>query len=322
MPGAMADVALLLVAVGLLWKGAEWVVYASARMAARYGLSDVVIGMTVVAIGTSAPEMVVTLVAAIGGKPEISVGNVVGSNVFNLGFILGGCAVLRTIPTSSTLVRRDAMMLLLASVLLVTFFLEDLWFGTAGPRLERHEGVVMMLLLAGYVLYLFHRDDEGGDSEEVPEGKAGFWDYPLLLLGLACVIGGAHLLVNSAVLLARMMGISEWAIGITIVAGGTSLPELATSMAAVTRGHPGIVAGNLIGSDLFNMLGVLGLAASLQPLQIHGTALPSVVMMTGMVLLVMVFMRTGWRVTRAEGIFLMLLAIVRWSRDLAPGLWS
>jgi cation:H+ antiporter len=316
MPGSMTDIALLLVAVGLLWKGAGWVVHAAARMASRFGLSHVVIGMTVVAIGTSAPEMVVTLVAALGGQPEISVGNVVGSNIFNLGFILGGCAVLRTIPTSGTLVRRDTAMLLLSAVLLVVLFIGDLKLGPV-------EGLVMMGILAAYVLYLLQRhDEEEVETDEIPVGNAGFWDYPLLLAGLAAVIGGAHLLVNQASALAHMMGLSEWAIGITIVAGGTSLPELATSMAAVLRGHPGIVAGNLIGSDLFNMLGVLGLAALLRPLQIHYTAMPSLFMMTGMVLLVMVFMRTGWRLTRAEGLFLMLLAIVRWSADLAPGFWS
>jgi cation:H+ antiporter len=314
----MGDIALLLVAVGLLWKGAEWVVRAAARMATRFGLSHVVIGMTVVAIGTSAPEMVVTLVAALGGQPEISVGNVVGSNIFNLGFILGGCAVLRTIPTSGALVRRDTAMLLCASLLLVVLFIGDL-------RLGPVEGIVMMGMLAGYVLYLLHRkeeEEEEIETDEIPEGTAGFWDYPLLLVGLAAVIGGAHLLVREASVVARMMGLSEWAIGITIVAGGTSLPELATSVAAVIRGHPGMVAGNLIGSDLFNMLGVLGLAALLQPLQIHYTAMPSLFMMTGMVLLVLVFMRTGWRLTRSEGLFLMLLAIVRWGTDLAPGFWS
>jgi cation:H+ antiporter len=319
MSDALANTALLLLAVGLLWKGAEWVVHAAARMASRFGLSQVVIGMTVVAIGTSAPEMVVTLVAALRSQPEISVGNVVGSNIFNLGFILGGCAVLRTIPTSGTLVRRDAAMLLLASLLLVLLFIGDL-------RLGNVEGLVMMGMLAGYVLYLLHRREEHEEAEidpdEIPGGQAGFWDYPLLLLGLAAVIGGAHLLVQEASSLARMMGLSEWAIGITIVAGGTSLPELATSIAAVLRGHSGMVAGNLIGSDLFNMLGVLGLAAVLQPLQIHYTAMPSLFMMTGMVFLVLVFMRTGWRLTRAEGLFLMLLAILRWSTDLAPGLWS
>ena len=315
MPGAVADIAQLLLAVGLLWKGADWVVYAAARTASRFGLSELVIGMTVVAIGTSAPEMVVTLVAAVGDKPEISVGNVVGSNVFNLGFILGGCAVLRTIPTTSSLVRRDTLMLLCSSTLLLVFFVYD-------QRLSHWEGLVMMILLAAYVLYLFHREDDESDADEVPEGKAGFWDFPLLLVGLAAVVGGAHLLVDTAVTLARMLGLSEWAIAMTIVAGGTSLPELATSIAAVTRGHPGLVAGNLIGSDLFNMLGVLGLAALISPLRIHASAIPSMFMMTGMVLLVMIFMRTGWRLTRAEGIFLVFLAVLRWSRDLVPSLWS
>ncbi|MFQ5697042.1 MAG: calcium/sodium antiporter [Myxococcota bacterium] len=314
------DIAWIGVSIVLLWKGADGVVYASARIASRFGLSDVVIGMTVVAIGTSAPEMVVTLVAALRHQPEISVGNVVGSNIFNLGFILGGCAVLRTLPTSRSLVVRDAVMLLLSASLLALFFVGD-------SKLTRMDGALMIAILGAYVLYLFHRDEPLVDETEAPDrpaetGPPDFWDAPLVLVSLAAVVGGAHLLVGSATEVARTLGLSEWAIAMTIVAGGTSLPELATSVAAVLRGHPGLVAGNLIGSDLFNMLGVLGLAALFHPLQIHSTAMGSIVMMVAMVGLVALFMRTGWRLTRLEGAFLILLAILRWSRDLTPSLWS
>lgn len=316
------DVALIATSIALLWKGADGVVYASARIAGRFGLSDVVIGMTVVAIGTSAPEMVVTLVAALRNQPEISVGNVVGSNIFNLGFILGGCAVLRTLPTSRSLVVRDALMLLIAASLLALFFVGD-------SKLTRMDGAFMIAMLGAYVLYLFHREEPIAEKADdltatvaVARGPSDFWDVPRLLVSLAAVVAGAHLLVGAATDIARTLGLSEWAIAMTIVAGGTSLPELATSLAAVLRGHPGLVAGNLIGSDLFNMLGVLGLATLIHPLEIHESAMGSILMMVAMVTMVVIFMRTGWRLTRMEGAFLILLAILRWSRDLTPGLWS
>jgi cation:H+ antiporter len=315
-PLVLAEIALVVIATGLLWKGADWVVCGAARIARRFSLSDVVIGMTVVAVGTSAPEIVVTLVAALRDQPDISVGNVVGSNIFNVGFILGSCAALWVIPTNRMLVRRDAAALLVACVLLAICL--------GDYRLEWWEGLVMMLLLGGYVAYLLRREEapEELDADGVPEGPASAWDYPMLVLGLAAVLGGAHLLVESAVDLAHALGLSEWAIAVTLVAGGTSLPELACAFAAASRGRPGIVAGNLIGSDLFNVLGVLGLAAVLNPMAIDPGARPSIFMMTAMVGLLVVFMRSGWRLSRAEGLLLIAIAILRWSRDLAPGFWS
>ena len=181
----------------------------------------------------------------------------------------------------------------------------------------------MIFLLVSYMLYITQRSEDPGPlEEEVAVRTPTVPDVLLLLVGLASVIGGAHLLVNAASNLATAMGLSEWAIGVTIVAGGTSLPELATSVAAARRGRTGLIAGTLIGSDLFNMLGVLGLAAFLHPLQVSPLATPSIAMMTCMVAFVLVFMRTGWRLTRLEGLALVALAVVRWSRDLAPEMWG
>ncbi len=312
---ALISLGLLLVATALLWKGAEWTVVAACRIARRLNVSDVLIGSTIVALGTSAPEIVVTLVAALNGQPDISVGNVVGSNIFNLGFILGGCALFTAIPTTRSLVMRDTAVLLVAATLLLWLLGDDL--------LARWEGAMMVLLLAAYMLFLTLRSADGGhEDEEVTLGRATATDFIVLLIGLGAVIGGAHVLVNSASALAERMGLSQWAIGVTIVAGGTSLPELATSVAAARRGRPGLIAGTLIGSDLFNLLGVLGLAAFLHPLHVDPIATPGVIMMTFMVAFVLLFMRTGWRLTRLEGLALVGLAIVRWSRDLAPQVWG
>ena len=312
---ALISLGLLLVATALLWKGAEWTVVSACRIARRINVSDALIGTTIVALGTSAPEIVVTLVAALNGQPDISVGNVVGSNIFNLGFILGGCALFTVIPTTRSLVMRDTAVLLLAATLLLALLGDNL--------LSRWEGVLMVSLLAGYMLFLtLRRVDPAHEEEEVSLERATPIDFIMLVVGLGAVIGGAHMLVQSASALAARVGLSEWAIGVTIVAGGTSLPELATSIAAARRGRTGLIAGTLIGSDLFNLLGVLGLAAFLHPLQVNSIATPGVVMMTMMVAFVLLFMRTGWRLTRLEGLMLVALALVRWSRDLAPQVWG
>ena len=316
-PNLLGDVALLVLATGLLWKGADWVVTAASRIARRFGLSDIVIGMTVVALGTSAPEVVVTLVAALRGSPDIAVANVVGSNIFNVGFILGGVALIRVIPTNETLVRRDAAALFGASALLALCLADQL--------LGRVEGLFMMLLLGGFLLYILGRS--GGEAERLTDAElrtepARWSEAPRLLVGLAAVVGGAHLLVISAKGVAIDFGLSEWAIGVTIVAGGTSLPELAVSVAAARQGRPGIIVGNLIGSDIHNVLGVLGLAAFLHPLQIDPVSRGSILMMVVMVGVLVLFMRSGWRLSRWEGAFLVGFATLRWSHDLAPGFWN
>ena len=311
--GVLWDLGLALAAIGLLWKGADGVVFAAIRVARRLDLSEIVIGATIVALGTSAPEIVVTLIAALNGHHDIAVSNVVGSNIFNLGFILGGCAIFSVIPTGPTLVQRYALTLLACCVLLSVLILPDL-------TLSRVEGLSMILILLAFLAYMARTDGEVSEVEEIPADKARGLDGLLLLGSLAAVVGGAYLLVSSAVSLAATFGMSEWAIGVSVVAAGTSLPELATSIAAVRRGRTALMAGTLIGSDLFNVLGVLGLAALIHPMTIVPMATPNILMMTVMVAVLLLFMRTGWRLTRIEGALLILIAALRWSRDLAPGL--
>ena len=305
----LIDVAFLLAGTGLLWKGAGWVVHSACRLAHRFGLPDAVVGFSVVAIGTSAPELTVALLAALRGQPDIAVANVVGSNIFNLGVILGLCAAVWTIPTTRPLVVRDAPMLLVATLLLALFL--------ADGMLGRGEGVVMVLCLGCYLLYLVTRQGLRFETyDPVSEGAVGGRDYGMLILGLGVIIGGAHLLVGSASDLARQIGISEWAIGVTIVAAGTSLPELATALVAAHRGRMSMLAGALVGSDVFNVLGVLGLTAFVQPLAVSHGANASLMMMVGMVAMLILLMRTGWRLTRAEGLFLIAIGLLRWSWDL------
>lgn len=303
----LLDAVLAAISVGLLWKGSEWLVDSAVRIAHRLRISDLAIGLTVVAIGTSAPEFAVTINAAVKGLADISVSNVVGSNIFNLGFILGGCAAIRTINTTPVIVWRDGLFLLIMSSVLV-FFLKDL---TLTPK----EGLLLFSTLIVYIIYLFLKKAPVGEKDS---GKKATWkDIPLLVIGIAAVVGGGHILVLAATSLARGLGLSEWVIGVTIVAAGTSLPEFATSLMAASKGRYGMSLGNLIGSDLYNLLGVLGLAGMLGPLHIDPAGLKSVYLLVGMVALVVVFMRTGFRVSRAEGLFLIGISIMRWIFDFS-----
>lgn len=279
-----------------------WLVDSAVIIARRLGVTDLVIGLTIVAIGTSAPEFGVTILAALRGMSDISVGNIVGSNIFNLGFILGGTAAIRGLETSEKLIYRDGVFLLFGTLLL-TIFLWDL-------ALVHIEGIILLMLLFGYLGFLYWKKETLEAKTKVAQLR---WADPfLLLLGISMVLGGSHFLVESAVDLAKVIGVSEWVIGATIVAAGTSAPEFATSLAAVLRGHPGISVGNLIGSDIFNMFGVLGLAAIMRNLSVDIGVHSNLVLLSMMVLIALVFMRTGWQVSRKEGLVLVCIGLARW----------
>ncbi|MGB1249979.1 MAG: sodium:calcium antiporter [Candidatus Promineifilaceae bacterium] len=301
------DALIVVVCIVGLWLGGSWIVDAAARIARKVGMSELVIGLTIVAIGTSAPEFAVTVAAALNGQSDISVGNVVGSNIFNLGFILGGVALIAGIPTTPKLVWRDGMMLI-ATTLLLLFFLIDL-------HLASWEGIVLLIVLISYVSYLILKRDGGDSAEEMPDGDFQLLDVPMLIGGIALIVTSGHFLVESASEIARHFGLSEWVIGVTIVAAGTSAPELATSVMGVLRGRHGISIGNLIGSDLFNLLGVLGLAAIISPLTVDSSAMSSMILLCGLVMLVVFMLRTDWRLSRVEGGLLIAINLVRWIAD-------
>ncbi len=311
-----ANVLIILGTVVLVGKGAHSVVESASCLAKRLGISELVIGLTVVAFGTSAPEFAVTLIAAFRGQGNISVGNIVGSNIFNLGFILGGCALVRPIPIDPTLLRRDGSVLGVTTLLLLVLIGWNL-------RLDRYDGALLFVLLCVYLAYLFKsRHGMPGAEKELGkltaggEGKMPVWrEGGLLAVGLVCIVGGSHLLVGSATAVARTFGIAEWVIGVTIVAAGTSAPEFATSLMGVLRGRYGISAGNIIGSDLFNLLGVLGLAGLLRPVDVDPMSRVSLAALSGMVFVVLIFMRTGWRISRLEGFALVAIAAARWGFD-------
>ena len=297
------NILLLIGSIIFLWKGADYLIESASLIAEKIGLSDLVIGLTVVALGTSAPEFAVTINAALTEKPNISVGNIVGSNIFNLGFILGAIALIKPITTSKKLVYRDGLFMIFVTLLLLLFFYDY--------QISSWEGFIFFSLLSIYLGYLFLKKET---LEEKLQSKTDFsrLNYLILPLSLIAVVLGGHFLVQSASFLAKTAGISDWIIGVTIVAAGTSAPEMVTSLTAVLKGKYGMSAGNLIGSDLFNILGVLGLAAILNPMSITTEAYSSIIILFGMVLLVIIFFRTNWKVSRIEGGILILISTLRW----------
>ena len=296
------DIVILLVSIIVIGKGAVWLVDAAARVAKHFGISELVIGLTVVAFGTSAPEFGVTILAAIRGMGDISVGNIVGSNIFNLGFILGGTAIIHSLKTNRTIVFRDGIFLLFGGILLSVF----LWDLT----LSKIEGFILFTLLVLYLLYLYF-NKETIETEE-PTHTMYRWDPILLFVGIGLVIVGSHFLVESAVNIARFMGVSDWVIGATIIAAGTSAPEFATSLTAAMKSRYGMSVGNLIGSDIFNLFGVLGIAGIMRNLSVGHDALINLIILSFMIAVVLIFMRTGWVVSRKEGIILVTIGLLRW----------
>ncbi|MBN2435118.1 MAG: calcium/sodium antiporter [Spirochaetes bacterium] len=300
--------ALLAVSIVLLWFGANYLVDSAEKIANRFGVSQLVIGLTIVAFGTSAPEFAVTVNAALRGQASISVGNIVGSNIFNLGFILGLVALFHPVAASRKLVYRDGLFMTGSAVILLVFFL------TGGFTLSRIEGAALFILLLVYLAFLFIKKDPI-DTDEISNEKAKWYDFIIAPLSVAVIAIGGQLLVTSSVSIAKFFGISEWVIAITIVAGGTSAPELVTSLAAVLKGKHDISAGNLVGSNIFNILGVLGVAGMINPLTIDASSFESLILLVGMIVLSILFFRTGWKVSRKEGIILILCGLAMWAVD-------
>jgi len=297
--------------LGLLLLGGEGVVRGAVAAAQRLGVSPLVIGLTVVGFGTSAPEMVVSVEAALSGAPALAVGNVLGSNIANILLIVGAAALLSPLAVHPDALRRDGVVLL---VVTLGFPLVAL-----SGAIGRTEGMAMVALLIVYIAGSIWSDrrNAGPAAELHREGAEGFadalprsgWVIALFILaGLAALVGGARLAVTGATALAREAGVSETIIGITLVAIGTSLPELATAIAAARRGSSDICIGNIIGSNLFNLLGVAGASAIAAPLPFDDPlAIADLWIMLGVTALLMAFMLTGQRVVRWEGCALLAL---------------
>ena len=296
--------------LALLVAGAELLVRGASTLARAVGMPSLIVGLTVVAFGTSAPELAVSLKASLAGQPDIALGNVVGSNVFNVLFILGISAAIVPLATSSQLVRLDVPVMIGVSGLT--------WLMASNGVIGRVEGVVLLAGIVGYTAMLVWLGKRQGNAIALAEPKAtgrraASWrrlvvPALLVLAGLVLLVLGARWLVQGAFELARALGVSELLIGLTIVAAGTSLPELATSVIASIRGERDIAVGNIVDSNIFNILAVLGAAAVAAP---HGGAVSPIALrfdvpvMLVVALVCMPVFFTGGRISRWEGVMLL-----------------
>lgn len=253
----IATFLMLLAGLALLVLGAEWLVKGASRLALSFGISSLVVGLTVVAYGTSAPEMSVSVMSSIQGKSEMAVGNIVGSNIFNVLFILGMSALVTPLVVNQQLIRLDVPVMIVSSLLMLGM--------CSDGCINRWDGLLLFTGVIGYTCWLIRMSRKKGNDlgeKEIPEPvKSGLWVNLLwIVLGLGLLILGSRLLVDSAIVIARAWGLSETIIGLTIIAAGTSLPEVATSVIASCRGERDIAVGNVVGSNVFNILAVGGLS--------------------------------------------------------------
>lgn len=298
-----AEILLVVLSLALLFVGAEGLVRGSASMALRAGLTPLMIGLTVVAFGTSSPELVVSLKAGLSGQGDIAVGNVVGSNIFNIAVILGLTALIYPIAVQRQIIRVDLPIMVVVAMILPLLLL--------GGHLGRIEGSFLVLGLLAYIgvtIYLARSMAGAGpevaaEFEEGTPGKSSHWAIDLMfaLGGLALLIFGSQLLVENSISIARGLGISEAIIGLTIIAAGTSMPELATSVVAALRGQPDIAIGNVIGSNIFNILAILGITSVIVPITSEGVSSLDYAVMVGISLLLVPFLWTGLKLHRWEG---------------------
>ncbi|WP_260483455.1 calcium/sodium antiporter [Sphingomicrobium flavum] len=289
----------------LLALGGEWLVRGTVGLARRFGVSPLLAGLVIVGFGTSAPELVTSIQAALAGSPDIAVGNVIGSNIANILLILGVSAIIVNIPISPPAFYRDGFAMSVGALAIMAAVL----FG----GIDRLSGLLLTILLIVYVIGAYFTDLKAADIEaerhvHTPEQKPDK-GRPLSLLigmtvaGIAGVIFGAQFLVDGAIELARGWGVSEAVIGLTIVAVGTSLPELVACAAAALKKEPDVALGNVVGSCIYNLLGILGITALVQPLGIPPQiAAFDIWVLIGITGLLMLFLRTGWTIRRWEGV--------------------
>lgn len=288
----LINIVLLVMGLVVVLKGADWLTDGAVNIASRFGVSQMVIGLTIVAMGTSMPELCVSMVSALKGTPDLAVGNVVGSNTLNTLLIVGCSALVAPIMVKRSSVRRDIPFAVLASLLMLIFCLDG--------GIDRLDAALLFTLFAVFMFVTVkYGKNEGTEAKTTaaPLGKATL----LLVVGLVGLILGSNLFVDNASYIASTLGVSDAVIGLTIVAGGTSLPELATSMVSAKKGNSDIAIGNVIGSNVFNILMIIGVTGLVKPMHIKGiTSLDLIVMLASMLLL-WFFCRTTYKVKRWEG---------------------
>lgn len=304
----ITNVTLLILSIFALYIGAGWLVKGSSELALKAHISNLVIGLTIVAFGTSAPELVISLNATLSGQGDIAIGNIVGSNIFNIAVILGISAAIQPLAAQRQLTRIDIPIMILATILLTILF----WDG----RLGRLEGCIFLIGIILYTLFslYFSRkkekkvEEQIGELEKQPE--PWYLDILYVLGGLVVLVFASQLLIDNAVSIAKVLGVSEAIIGLTIVSAGTSLPELATSVVAALKKNTDIALGNIIGSNLFNILAIAGTTSVVRPIVAPNVNHIDFLVMLGLSLLLLPLAMSKQRISRVEGWILIIIYVI------------
>ena len=304
----LLNILFIVIGVVLVIWGADRMTEGAVSIAQRLKVPQIVIGLTIVAMGTSMPEFFVSLMSALKGTPDLAVGNVVGSNIFNTLLIVGVAALVTPIVIARSTVKKDMPWSMLAAVMLTVMCLDQ--------TISRVDALILFAAFLIFILYTLReaRVNKQSSTEEETKSYSPLVAIGLIILGLACLVGGSNLFVESATKVAQELGVSEAVIGLTIVAGGTSLPELATSAVAARKGQSAIAIGNVIGSNVFNVLMIIGITGLVKPMHIKGiTPVDLSVMAAGMVIL-WLFSFTKFKVERWEGgvLTVIFLAYLSW----------
>ncbi len=310
---------LIILGVVLVIWGADRITEGASGIARGFHIPEIIIGMTIVAAGTSAPELFVSLVSALKHTPDLAVGNVIGSNIFNTMLIVGCSAVVAPMVINPSTVKKDIPFAVVASMLLFILCFDDmnsvhLW----GNEISRSDGILLLFGFLAFMLYSFYEARKSGEIkrkqeylgetvEKEPNDFSRLWvNIGWMVVGLACLIFGSDLFVDGATYIAHRFGVRQSVIGLTVVAGGTSLPELATSVVAAYKGKASLAIGNAIGSNVFNILLILGITATVCPMRIMGITIMDLTVMLVSIGLLWIFAYTKYFVSRREGMLLIL----------------
>ena len=318
----LLNIGFIIIGVALVIWGADRLTEGASSLARGMRVPEIVIGLTIVAAGTSAPELFVSLVSALKGTSDLAVGNVIGSNIFNTLLIVGCSAAVAPIAVAPNTVKKDIPFAIVASLMFFILCFDDmssphLW----GNEITRQDGLILLVGFLAFMFYTFRmainsgqlklREEElGVEPVKEPRDYSHLWrNLAWIVIGLACLIGGSNLFVDSATYVAHRFGIRQSIVGLTIVAGGTSLPELATSVVAAYKGRSAIAIGNVIGSNVFNILLIVGVTAVIHPLRIMGITIVDLMVMLISIGLMWLFAITKYYVSRREG-WVLILTIV------------
>ena len=302
------QILILLGGLALILFGANWLVDGSSSIAKRFGISEFVIGLTIVGIGTSTPEMVVSFLSAFQGKADMAIGNIVGSNIFNTLMILGVTALIAPLTITKSNLKKDIPLNIFVTVLLILLGMNFTIFGLGQDQLSRIDGAILLAIFAWYLYTSFKSDTADEDGEGIKEYKTGI-SVLLIAAGLGALIAGGKLFVNSATELAKMFGVSVKFIAITVMAAGTSMPELATCVVAALKGRGQLALGNVLGSNISNILLILGGSALICPLSFGGMTYVDlgIVLVSAIFILASAYMFKKKQLDRFEGIVLLLM---------------